>query len=377
MAVEEPREVADGCLAGVVRVPVRVVVLVVVVPLRMAWDVLAGLARLVRRALLRPAGRAVAWLWHVLVAAPLRWLYEKVLCPLGRGVRLLAWALLVWPLTVVWRWVLVPLGRFLAAAVRAVGRWAAALAVRAARWFHAHVLLPVARAAAWLVRALVVVPLAWAYRRLLTPLGRGVLRVLKLIGLVLGRLIAVLMVWPWVLAWRYALVPAARLIVVVAGRAAGRIVAAARWLRHRVLAPAGRAALWLAAALVRWLFLAPAALLWRWLLRPAGLALLALLREIADALVWAWHLAGRMTRAIGRALTWLAVTFLATPLLWAYRRVLTPAGHTLRDAVWLPATRAVRAAAQATRQALTTARETARRAAQDARRALFGTPRAP
>ncbi|MFH9078138.1 hypothetical protein ACH4B7_11895, partial [Streptomyces pristinaespiralis] len=67
-------EPGDGCLAQVVRIPVRVVVLLVVVPVRMVWDVLVLCGRAVERVLLRPLGRALAWV------------FEKVLTPVARAV---------------------------------------------------------------------------------------------------------------------------------------------------------------------------------------------------------------------------------------------------------------------------------------------------
>jgi hypothetical protein len=331
MALEKTQEPAEGCLTWVVRGAVRAVVLVVVVPVRMVWEVLAGLGRLLRRTVLRPAGRVLAWVWHVLVAVPLAWLYPYVLRPLGRGARLLAWALLVWPATALWRWVLVPLGRFLAVA---------------ARRLHDHLLAPLAQAAAWLAHVLLAVPMAWLYRAVLTPLGRGLLHVLQLLAIAVARLLAALLVWPWILAWRYLLLPAAH-----------GIATAARWLHHHVLAPLAHCARHLATAL--------AALLWRLLLKPLGLALLFVLRELAEAVLWSWQVAGRILR-------WLARTLLLIPLRWAYHHVLTPVGHALRAAIWRPAASVARAATRATRQALATARQTARQAGRELRQVLFG-----
>ncbi|GAA4998316.1 hypothetical protein GCM10025734_31730 [Kitasatospora paranensis] len=118
---------AEGCLVAFVRVPARVFALLVVVPLRFAWEaalvvlrpagrVLAaagrwadgavrGLALLLYRRLLRPvglavarscrravellrgclraAGRALGWAWRTLVVAPARWFGRRVLRPFG------------------------------------------------------------------------------------------------------------------------------------------------------------------------------------------------------------------------------------------------------------------------------------------------------
>ncbi|MPY54084.1 hypothetical protein FPZ41_38210, partial [Streptomyces sp. K1PN6] len=55
------RQSPDGCLAVAVRVPVRIVVLVLVVPVRMVWDALVVGGRLLKDAVLRPLGRALLW----------------------------------------------------------------------------------------------------------------------------------------------------------------------------------------------------------------------------------------------------------------------------------------------------------------------------
>ncbi|MPY44017.1 hypothetical protein FNH04_30190, partial [Streptomyces phyllanthi] len=64
----EPRRVparqdapAEGCLVVAIRLPVRIVVLVLVVPVRMAWDALVVGGRFLRDAALRPLGRALLW----------------------------------------------------------------------------------------------------------------------------------------------------------------------------------------------------------------------------------------------------------------------------------------------------------------------------
>ena len=118
-------EPGDGCLTTVVRIPVRIVVLLVVVPVRMVWDLLVVCGRAVDRVLLRPLGRALAWV------------FENVLTPLGLATTWLAVfigkALFVWPWVALWRYVVVPV-----------------------------------------VTYGLVVPLVWVYRQLLTPLGHGI-----------------------------------------------------------------------------------------------------------------------------------------------------------------------------------------------------------
>ena len=117
----------EGCLVVAVRVPVRIVVLVLVVPVRMVWDALAVAGRFLNDTVLRPLGRALLWM--------------------GRAV-------FVWPFVGLWRYVLVPLGPALAW----LGR---VLVVLPAVALHRHVLVPLGHAAGWL------------YARVLTPVGRA------------------------------------------------------------------------------------------------------------------------------------------------------------------------------------------------------------
>lgn len=48
-------ESGDGCLTTLIRIPVRIVVLVIVLPVRMVWDALVATSRAADRMLLRPA----------------------------------------------------------------------------------------------------------------------------------------------------------------------------------------------------------------------------------------------------------------------------------------------------------------------------------
>ncbi|MFE0175075.1 hypothetical protein ACFWZ2_22405, partial [Streptomyces sp. NPDC059002] len=50
---------AEGCLAVAIRIPVRIAVLVLVVPVRLVWDALAVCGRFVYLKALRPVGRGV------------------------------------------------------------------------------------------------------------------------------------------------------------------------------------------------------------------------------------------------------------------------------------------------------------------------------
>ncbi|MFG3048758.1 hypothetical protein ACGFZR_28025 [Streptomyces sp. NPDC048241] len=306
----------EGCLVVALRLPVRIVVLVLVVPVRLVWDALVVAGRFLHATLLRPLGRALLWV--------------------GR-------ALFVWPFVALWRWVLVPVGTALR----------------------------------WLGNVLVVVPLCWTYARLLTPLGRWVYAYLLA---PVGRGLA------WLARGIGALLAAAGmgLFTGAAWLVRHLLVVPARWLYVQVLRPVGRALLWLADAALtgvgaalywtlRLLLVLPALALWRWVLAPVGRVLAVVAREVADALGHAWRIAGRVSLVVGRALGTLFRWIFVEPARWAYRTVLTPVGHAVRDAVLRPAARAAREVGRVTRLTLAAARETRR----ELRRALFGDPRQP
>ncbi|QNS06281.1 hypothetical protein [Streptomyces xanthii] len=333
MDMDKRRGEPEGCLVAAIRLPVRIVALVVVVPVRLVWDALVVSGR---------------------------FLYEKALVPLGRGLGLLLGAVLVWPF--------VMLGRALA--------WLCHVLIAIpARWLYAHVLTPLGHGLVWLTRTLIVVPAVWLYSQVLVPLGRAVLTGLRWLGLAL-------FVWPWVALWRYVLTPLGhglawlgRVLVVIPLTWLGRVlvVIPLTWLWTYVLAPVGRA-LALAAAglgrglatLLRWVFVVPLVALWRYVLVPVGRALRIVGRETWDALVIAWRIAGRISRAVGRFLGRLLRWTFVEPARWTYRTVLTPLGHAVRDHVWRPAARIGREVRASVRQARA-----------EVRRALFGAPKRP
>ncbi|GFE16965.1 hypothetical protein Sgleb_50120 [Streptomyces glebosus] len=369
--VPERYEPGEGCLTTAVRLPVRIVVLVLVVPVRLVWDALAALGRAVHRTALRPLGRGLAWLWHTLVVipvawtwrtlvvAPLGWFWRSVLTPVGRGIAWLmrglgvglVWlgkALFVWPWVALWRYVVAPVG------------WGVAVVV------------------AWWVRYLVVVPARWLYVSVLTPVGRGIAWLMRGLGVGLVWLGKALFVWPWVALWRYVVAPVGRgVAVVVAWWVRYLVVVPARWLYASVLTPLGHGIVWLVrgigtvlATLVRWILVVPLVALWRYVLLPAGRALAAVVtvvvREVGAAFGHCWRVAGIISRAVGRFLGTVLRWVFVEPVRWVYRTVLTPLGHGIRNGIWRPA-----------RQALRTARETVRQTRQELRRALFGAPREP
>ncbi|MEV0492488.1 hypothetical protein [Streptomyces atratus] len=351
-------ENGDGCLTTLIRIPVRVVVLVVVLPVRMVWDVLVATARAADRVLLRPLGRALSWLGRVLVVVPLVRLYESVLTPLGHGLRWLGavvgqglrWlgaAVFVWPWVALWRYVVVPVVRY--------------GVVAPVVWLYRWVLTPFG------------LGLRWVYRKLLTPAGRG-------LATGIGWVLTAVFVWPVVGVWRYVLVP---LALAVSWLVEHLVVAPLAWTYRALLTPLGRGIAWLAdvvasgvvaaarglgavvGRLVGMLLVAPVAWLYRRVLAPVG-------REIAAAIGVAWRIAGHISRAVGRGLARLAWHLIGAPVAWVYRTVCTPVGHVVRDAVWAPAKRAAVEAGRAARSVLRTARETVRQARRDAWRALVG-----
>ncbi|MFJ6248050.1 MULTISPECIES: hypothetical protein [unclassified Streptomyces] len=327
---------------ALIRVPVRIVVLVAVLPVRMAWDVLTATGRLLDRALLRPAGRGLARLFEHAVSRPARRLYRSFLAPAGRalatGAGRLLRAVCVWPWVGLWRYAVVPVARYGIA-----------------------------------------VPAVWLCRTLLRPTGRGLFRGLAAAGEGLGwllpragrglaRLLRAVCVWPWVGLWRYAVVPVARYGIAVPAVWLHRrglaplgtgcflllekllfvpLAALFRYvlipfLRYGIAVPAvlldrhvltplaqrlGRAFRWLLPRLGRAVFVRPWAGLWRYAVVPVvryGIAvpavwlwsrvLVPVAREARDALALCWRVAGFVSRAVGRGLKRLAWNLLGRPL---------------------------------------------------------------
>ncbi|WOX24389.1 hypothetical protein [Streptomyces solicathayae] len=341
MSIEKPQPVTgpgpEGCLTAFIRIPVRVVVLVVVVPVRMLWDVLVVGARFVDRTMVRPVGRALAWFFGRVVGVPAGWLYRHVLTPVGHA---LAWFLT--GVAVVFGWIVERLGIGLSWLLKAVFVWP---------WvgLWRYVVVPVARYG-------IAVPAVWLYRHLVTPLGHG-----------LSWALATLVVAPLGALWTYVVVPLVRYGIVVP----------AAWLYGSVLAPLGRGLVtalfvwpWrhLVVPVVTYGIVVPLSWLWRRVLVPVG-------REVGDALVVCWRIAGYVSRAVGRAVKWVAWNLVGRPVAWFYRDVCTPVGHFVRDRVWAPARAVAVEAGRAARAALVSARDTVRQARRDAWRALVGGPR--
>ncbi|MFJ6845988.1 hypothetical protein ACIQRE_25355 [Streptomyces griseoluteus] len=315
----------EGCLVVALRLPVRIVVLVLVVPVRLAWDALAAAGRFLHATVLRPLGRALGWAGRALFVRPFVALWRWVLVPVGTALRWLGHVLVVAPLTWAYVHLLIPVGHALRLVARSVGTYLLAPVGRGLAWLARGVGALLAAAglglftgAAWLVRYLVVVPARWLYAHVLSPVGRALL-----------------------------------------------------WVAEVLATGAGAVLYWTA----RILFVLPALALWRWVLAPVGRVLAVLAREVVDALGHAWRVAGHLSRAVGRALGTLFRWIFVEPARWMYRAVLTPVGHVVRDLVLRPAAAAAREVGRVARLTLAAARETLRETRRDLRRALFGEPR--
>ncbi|MFK4110528.1 hypothetical protein [Streptomyces sp. NPDC002176] len=239
----------EGCLVVAVRLPVRIVVLVLVVPVRLVWDALAVAGRYLHATLLRPLGRALLWVGRALFVWPFVALWRWVLVPVGKALRWLGHVLVVVPLCWAYVHLLAPLGRGV----------------------YAYLLAPVGRGLAWLVRYLLVVPARWLYLRVLTPALYWTLRIL--------------LVLPALALWRWVLAPVGRVLAVVVREVADALGHAWR-IAGRVSLAVGRAL----GTLFRWIFVEPARWVYRTILTPVGHAVRdAVLRPVA-----------RVAREVGR-----------------------------------------------------------------------------
>ncbi|MFC8696643.1 hypothetical protein [Streptomyces parvus] len=359
-------EPGEGILTTLIRIPVRIVVLVLVLPARMVWDALTALWHAADRVLLRPLGRALLWLLDTLVLTPLAWLYTWVLTPLGKAAAWLAVAVLIRPWIGLWRYVIVPVARY-GVAVPAVWLYRSVLTPlgHGLRWIGTALLLPalygLGNGIGWLITVLLIVPLEFLWRYVAVPVVRYGL-VVPVVWLYANVLTPIGLGTAWVLSrlWQ--------------GTAwtLGTLWQGTAWVLAQLwwgIAAAGRGLGLAVAWLVMTLLVAPLGWTYRRVLTPVG-------REIAAAFEVAWRIAGYLSRAVGRALAAIARYLIGAPFSWAYRTVCTPVGHFLRDAVWAPARRAAAEAGRAARAALTTARETVRQARRDAWRALVGAPAA-
>jgi hypothetical protein len=211
---------APGCLT--------IPLLIIVVPIRLLWEVLSALGRFVQAYVLRPIGwliyngliRPLGWVLRVLVLEPLWWVLRVlVLGPLW-------WLLRVFvllPARWVWQRILVPLGPMLL-------RYVLKPLWTVLAWFVRVASFPFVYLARWLVRGLVAL-----WRAVLWPLlaafGRLVAATWRLAGVVLFHLL----VRPVRFLWRVLVRPVLRAVAYV-WRVT--VVRAARWTRAYVWEPA-------------------------------------------------------------------------------------------------------------------------------------------
>ncbi|WP_434589421.1 hypothetical protein [Streptomyces sp. A5-4] len=215
-------ERADGCLTAVIRIPVRVVVLVLFVPVRMIWDLLTISAK--------ASGRALATVGRVLLVVPAGWLYEHVLVPVAKALGYVAYGVLVLPWIALWKYVVVPGVRY-GIVVPVV-------------WVYRRVLSPVGHGLAWLARGL-----GFGIAAVARGVGAAVVwLVVTLLVVPVVWVVMMLLVKPVVWFWRAGLAPVGREIAAAAGhgwriagyisRAVGR---ALKWLGWNLL---GRPVRW-------------------------------------------------------------------------------------------------------------------------------------
>ncbi|MFG1997758.1 hypothetical protein ACGFNU_01270 [Spirillospora sp. NPDC048911] len=312
-------------------IPARIVALVIVLPIRLVYDLIRVIGRGLKAAL-GGLMRAMAW--------PFRQLYTWLLRPVGLGIAAgLVWVGtgLAWVFNVT---IVRPLGWLLNVVVLGFFRMFGRGSGRLGRWFYRTVLAPIGRFLAsigrgigagllatwrgllWLLNILIVIPLSFVgggLKRLL--LGTG--RVIAYIAQGIAWLFAVLIVLPLTLLWQYILRPpltglvwVGRLIgsgLAYLGRGTGTVLLAGwraisgalAWAWHT----AGRILRWLA----RILFVIPALAIWNFVLRPV-------LHGLAEG-----------ARMAGRFLRWLWNVFVATPARWVRDAVLRPVKNMIRE----------------------------------------------
>ncbi|MFF2381875.1 hypothetical protein [Streptomyces sp. NPDC058108] len=375
---DRPVPRAEGCLTVAVRLPVRIVVLVLVVPVRVVWDALAVGGRLLRDSVLRPVGRALSWVAWAVFVWPWGALWRYVVAPAGRMLVRLGYVLLVVPAVQLYDRVLTPLGQVIGRAARGTG----AVLARALRGVGAGL--------AWVLRG-VGAALGLVYAWLLVPVGRVLVVLLEAAGTALvavglgtyrgvAWLTRYLIVVPAVWVYVWVLTPVGRAAAWTARRL-GRLV----WM---IFGAIGTCLYWTLYWTARILLVLPALAVWRGVLVPLGRVLAVVGRETAEAFGHAWRVAGHVSLAVGRFLARLLRLTFVEPVRWAWRTLLIPFGQAVRDTVLRPAAEAARgvgritrrtlaAARESARQTLAAARESARQARADVRRTLFGAPREP
>ncbi|MDQ0990898.1 hypothetical protein QFZ74_002126 [Streptomyces sp. V3I7] len=277
----QPPPQAQGCLVVAIRLPVRIVALVLVVPVRMLWDALVVAGRFLTDTVLRPVGRVLLWLGRAVFVWPWVALWRYVAVPVGRALLWLGRVLVVVPLGWLHRSLLTPLGHGIAWLARGVGA--------ALKWLYVRLLTPLGHGIAWLARG-VGAALKWLYVRVLTPVGRALAwcadAVATGVGAALYWTARVLFVLPARALWRSVLVPVGRVLAVVA-REIGEALGHAWRIAGHLARAVGR----FLATLFRWIVVEPVRWVYRTVVIPVGHVVRdAVLRPVAEA-----------ARAVGQA----------------------------------------------------------------------------
>ncbi|GAA3595523.1 hypothetical protein GCM10022223_08350 [Kineosporia mesophila] len=202
--------------------PVRVLAVIVVLPFRLAWELLRVVGRLFADYVLRPA----AWLFDKVVLVPLLFLWRYVVVVPGR---FLGRYLLVVPVLFLIRYLVVVPGRFL--------------------W---HVIVVPVLSFAW--NYLIVPPALWL-RRILARLAEVLTPILVAIGRVLHLLVVQPVTWMLRGVYVYFLGPGWRgagwLLHLTYRYTLRPLGLAARWIWQNIAAPVGRAIAGLARSIGR------------------------------------------------------------------------------------------------------------------------------
>ncbi|MFF5262131.1 hypothetical protein ACFY4C_24615 [Actinomadura viridis] len=304
------------------------IAVVIVLPLRLVYDLLAAVGRVLKR--------TPPWLGRLLLAAYMA-LLHPVVKVIGQGAALL-WSGVAWLFA---RGVYDPLHWLVTVVVLGFLRLLGRGSGRLARWFHAVFLAPVGR-----LLAAVGSVLAAGLRLLGTGLGR----LGTAIGMALMFLANVLLVIPAVAVWQYVLRPPLLGLAWLAKGAGAGLLWALRKLGSGIAAVwavfagalvwswrmLGRLLYWVARILV----VIPALALYRYLLRPVGQGVAGTWRLAGRGLRWLWrHLVVAPARAVkngvlvpvGGGIRAVWNVSVRRPARWVRQSVLAPIRETGRD----------------------------------------------
>ena len=219
---------------------VRVIGVLVVLPVRVAWEIVVRIGDV----LIRWVGRPIVWFLHYAILVPLRFMWRYLIVVPG------LWAVRTFAASLAWAWehlIAAPigwffhhtapmwraLGRGLAGAGAAIMHWVLRPVVAGARGLAVQFRRWVLRPIGWLLAmlfAVTVVPLGWAvvwvarqiHRWILVPGWHGAGWVLRQIYRWLLRPVGLAIAW----VWRWTVVPVAR-----------GVAATLRWIHATFLHP--------------------------------------------------------------------------------------------------------------------------------------------